>query len=142
MNRQLTDQDYFDILFTALENESLIIPDYLASKQKEYETILTPKMFFYNLKTAFDWLIEAYKASWVEVKREKNISLNYGYPRNEIPNVPLNTLHITGKIYRWGTFFSADTLKTLNEALTSYLVLLTSADTKQSPTRQELSRGL
>ena len=142
MKRQLTDQDYFDILFTALENESLIIPDYLASKQKEYENILTPKMFFYNLKTAFDWLIEAYKASWVEGKRETSIRINYGDQRNEIPNVPLNTLHITGKIYRWGTFFSADTLKTLNDALTSYFSILSSADTKQSPSRQAFSRGL
>ena len=139
MNTQLTDQEYFDILFTALEKESLIIPDYLASKQKEYENILTPKMFFYNLKTAFDWLIEAYKASWVEVKREKDICFSYGDSRNEIPKVPLNTLHITGKIYQWGTFFSADTLKTLNEALTSYLLLLSSADNKQSPSRQALS---
>jgi hypothetical protein len=139
MNQQLTDQDYFDILFTALENESLIIPDYLASKQKEYENILTPKMFFYNLKTAFDWLIEAYKASWVEVKREKSIRLCYNDPRNEIPNVPLNTLHITGKIYRWGTFFSADTLKTLNDALSSYLSLLSTPDNTQPRSRQAMS---
>ena len=138
MNKQLTDQDYFDILFTALENETLIIPDYLASKQKEYESILTPKMFFFNLKTAFDWLIEAYKASWVEVKKEKSVNLNYG-SRSEIPNVPLNTLHITGKIYRWGTFFSADTLTTLNEGLSSYFSSLSSVDNKQSPSRQALS---
>ena len=137
MNKQLTDQDYFDILFTALENESLIIPDYLASKQKEYDTILTPKMFFYNLKTAFDWLIEAYKASWVEVKKEKSINIGYG-PRNDIPNVPLNTLHITGKIYRWGTFFSADTLKTLNEGLACYFTSLT-PENKQSSSRKAMS---
>ena len=137
MNTQLTDQDYFDILFTALENESLIIPDYLASKQKEYETILTPKMFFYNLKTAFDWLIEAYKASWVEVKKDRNVGLSYG-PRNDIPNVPLNTLHITGKIYRWGTFFSADTLKTLNEGLASYFSSL-STENKQPSSHQAIS---
>lgn len=139
MNQQLTDQDYFDILFTALENESMIIPDYLASKQKEYESILTPKMFFYNLKTAFDWLIEAYKASWVDVKREQSISIRYGDPRNEIPTVPLNTLHITGKIYQWGTFFSADTLKTLNEALTSYMSKVSTGDPTQSRPRQALS---
>jgi hypothetical protein len=139
MNQQLTDQDYFDILFTALEKESVIIPDFLAAKQKEYENLLTPKMFFYNLKTAFDWLIEAYKASWVDAKREKNINPGYTDPRSEIPNVPLNTLHITGKIYRWGTFFSADTLKTLNDALASYLSLLTSKENNQARPRQAMS---
>jgi hypothetical protein len=139
MDKQLTDQDYFDILFTALENETLIIPDYLASKQKEYESFLTPKMFFYNLKTAFEWLIEAYKASWVEVKREKNIYIGYTDPRNEIPTVPLNTLHITGKIYRWGTFFSADTLKTLNDGLSSYLSLMSGNEGNQSRSRQAMS---
>jgi hypothetical protein len=139
MNKQLTDQDYFDILFTALENETLIIPDYLASKQKEYESILTPKMFFYNLKTAFEWLIEAYKASWVEVKREKAVHVNPNNHRNEIPNVPLNTLHITGKIYRWGTFFSSDTLKTLNDGLTSYFTKVSSTDSGNTRPRQAIS---
>jgi hypothetical protein len=139
MNQQLTDQDYFDILFTALENESLIIPDYLASKQKEYESILTPKMFFYNLKTAFEWLIEAYKASWVDVKRDRTVSFSYKGTRNDIPNVPLNTLNITGKIYRWGTFFSADTLKTLNDALSKYFTSVSSLDNKSAASRQAMS---